>query len=385
MWRLIAGLFAAVLAASSCLAAELTPTELRWLQGLRPVVVFAQAARLPLDIVVQPQPTPGAAPLALGFIDGRCKLVLSMRGNAEAQATLERIEPELLDAALELMAARAGRRDHRHADHRAAEEGPAQRAGCAARARCAPTSRAWWAAPSRCASCRRARTWPRRPPGPHPISTRAAIEAMPEGCIAVVDAMGVTDAGIFGDILCARMAKRGVAGTGHRRRRARPGRRAGHRPAGVVPGHGGAALGGGLTFVGWQQPVGCGGVAVFPDDVIVADGDGAVLIPKALLAGGGRGRRRAGAPGGLDHARGRLRRALPGLYPPTMPPGGVSGLGGPPTLIGWETLLCPRTAPEHQLHALRLSANRRPVPAGKAATCRPDAAEPWPPGPRTPR
>src|SRR5450432_3923688 len=45
-----------------------------------------------------------------------------------------------------------------------------------------------------------------------PISTRAAIEAMPPGCIAVVDAMGVTDAGIFGDILCARMQVRGVAG-----------------------------------------------------------------------------------------------------------------------------------------------------------------------------
>src|SRR6516165_9735767 len=45
-----------------------------------------------------------------------------------------------------------------------------------------------------------------------PISTRAAIEAMPPGCIAVVDALGVTDAGIFGDILCARMVKRGVAG-----------------------------------------------------------------------------------------------------------------------------------------------------------------------------
>src|SRR6201747_2051565 len=44
-----------------------------------------------------------------------------------------------------------------------------------------------------------------------PISTRTAIEAMPAGCIAVVDAMGVTDAGIFGDILCARMMKRGVA------------------------------------------------------------------------------------------------------------------------------------------------------------------------------
>src|SRR5262249_23693577 len=33
-----------------------------------------------------------------------------------------------------------------------------------------------------------------------PISTRAAIEAMPEGCIAVADAMGITTAGIFGDI-----------------------------------------------------------------------------------------------------------------------------------------------------------------------------------------
>src|SRR5213596_3207532 len=45
-----------------------------------------------------------------------------------------------------------------------------------------------------------------------PRSTRGAIEAMPPGCIAVADAMGVTDAGIFGDILCARMAKRRVAG-----------------------------------------------------------------------------------------------------------------------------------------------------------------------------
>src|ERR1700682_4848014 len=44
-----------------------------------------------------------------------------------------------------------------------------------------------------------------------PISTRAAIEAMPSGCIAVVGALGVNDAGIFGDILCARMHKRGVA------------------------------------------------------------------------------------------------------------------------------------------------------------------------------
>src|ERR1700693_247929 len=43
-----------------------------------------------------------------------------------------------------------------------------------------------------------------------PISTRGAIEAMPEGCIAVADAMGVTSAGIFGDILTMRMMRRNV-------------------------------------------------------------------------------------------------------------------------------------------------------------------------------
>ena len=45
----------------------------------------------------------------------------------------------------------------------------------------------------------------------NPISTRAAIEEMPDGGIVVADAMGVPSAGIFGDILCARMKKRNVA------------------------------------------------------------------------------------------------------------------------------------------------------------------------------
>ena len=116
-----------------------------------------------------------------------------------------------------------------------------------------------------------------------PRSTRAAIESMPAGCVAVVDALGVTDAGIFGDILCARMQKRGVAalvtdgvvrdlvgvlGTG-------------------LPvwcnGAAAPASVAGLTFVNWQEPIACGGVAVFPDDVIVVDSDGAVVIPQAML------------------------------------------------------------------------------------------------------
>ena len=45
----------------------------------------------------------------------------------------------------------------------------------------------------------------------NPISTRAAVEDMPEGVVVVADAMGVPSAGIFGDILCARMKKRDVA------------------------------------------------------------------------------------------------------------------------------------------------------------------------------
>jgi regulator of RNase E activity RraA len=117
-----------------------------------------------------------------------------------------------------------------------------------------------------------------------PISTRAAIEAMEEGVIAVAGALGVTDAGIFGDILCARMAKRkvgalitdgvmrdmeGVLATGL------PVWCAGAAaPASVA----------GLTFVNWQEPIGCGGVAIFPGDIIVADSDGAVVIPQAMLS-----------------------------------------------------------------------------------------------------
>ena len=148
-----------------------------------------------------------------------------------------------------------------------------------------------------------------------PVSTRAAIEAMPEGCVAVVDAMGVTDAGIFGDILSLRMAKRGVA-------------------AAVTDGvmrdlvgvlgtglpiwcQGGAAPPSvaGLTFVNWQEPIGCGGVAVFPSDIIVADDDGAVLIPAALVS------EVAAAAAEQERMEGWIMgevekgASLPGLYP----------------------------------------------------------------------
>ena len=150
----------------------------------------------------------------------------------------------------------------------------------------------------------------------NPISTRAAIEAMAPGCIAVIDAMGVTDAGVFGDILCARMKRRGVAGlvTDGVVRDV-----AGVRATGLPVWCQGAAAPpsvAALTFVAWGEPIGCGGVAVFPDDVVVVDEDGAVLIPAAFvdqivaeapeqerLEGWIMGEVEKGAP-------------LPGLYPP---------------------------------------------------------------------
>src|SRR6202000_753166 len=116
-----------------------------------------------------------------------------------------------------------------------------------------------------------------------PRSTRAAIEEAPPGCVMVADAMGIADAGIFRDILCARIQQRGVAGL---------------TTAGVVRDMGGVLKTGlsvwcqgaaappsvaALTFVNWQEPIGCGGVSVYPDDIVVGDDDGAVLIPAALV------------------------------------------------------------------------------------------------------
>ena len=116
-----------------------------------------------------------------------------------------------------------------------------------------------------------------------PISTRAAIEAMPAGVIAVADAMGVPSAGIFGDILCARMQKRNVTAlVTDGVMRDLTGVLASKLPV-WCSGVAAPASVNGLTFVGWQEPIACGGCAIFPDDVIVVDDDGAVVIPQALV------------------------------------------------------------------------------------------------------
>lgn len=86
-------------------ASRLTETEMRWLQAAWPVLLYAREAALPVDVVVQPQAAPERPPLGLAWVGGRCKFVLSLRGNPDVSATDARIEPELFDAAMQLMAA----------------------------------------------------------------------------------------------------------------------------------------------------------------------------------------------------------------------------------------------------------------------------------------
>ena len=71
-----------------------------------------------------------------------------------------------------------------------------------------------------------------------------------------------------------------------------------------------------LTFVGWNEPIGCGGCAIFPGDIIVADDDGAVVIPKDLVdfvANEGAEHELHGKLAGEEVEKGAK---LPGLYPP---------------------------------------------------------------------
>ena len=112
---------------------------------------------------------------------------------------------------------------------------------------------------------------------------RDAVEMMPPGCIAIADTRSTRDAASFGDIVVERMVKRGVAGIiTDGAVRDRLGLLESRMPiwtSGITAPPPAATL----MLADWQQPIGCGGVAVFPDDVILADGDGVVVIPSAFL------------------------------------------------------------------------------------------------------
>ena len=113
---------------------------------------------------------------------------------------------------------------------------------------------------------------------------RISIEDIPAGAVLVIDAQRETRAGTLGDILVARLMARGVAGVvsdgamrdiGELEKMALP----------IFCN--GVAAPPSFNFllpVDIGRPVGCGGAAIFPGDIIVADSGGVVVIPRHLVA-----------------------------------------------------------------------------------------------------
>ena len=113
---------------------------------------------------------------------------------------------------------------------------------------------------------------------------RRAIEECPPGAVLVADCRRDTSAASGGDILLTRLTQRGVGGMvtdGGMRDVANIARLAMPvyigAPAAPASFHRHAA-------VDANVPIACGGVPVYPGDVMVGDGDGVVVIPRHLAA-----------------------------------------------------------------------------------------------------
>jgi regulator of RNase E activity RraA len=111
-----------------------------------------------------------------------------------------------------------------------------------------------------------------------------AIESAPPGHVIVVDSRGDARASSAGSILLTRAWKRGVAGfvtDGG----LRDGQALAESP---FPAYATAVTI--TTRAAWHHvadlgvPIGCAGVAVYPGDVVVADRDGVVVVPRRLAA-----------------------------------------------------------------------------------------------------
>ncbi len=114
---------------------------------------------------------------------------------------------------------------------------------------------------------------------------RTAVEECPPGSVFVIDAREDSSAAAASSILLTRLMKRGCAGIvtdgGFRDTpaiakmhfasyHARPAA-----PASLVR----------HLAVDLNVPIGCGGVPVFPGDIMVGDGEGVVVIPRAISPG----------------------------------------------------------------------------------------------------
>jgi len=113
---------------------------------------------------------------------------------------------------------------------------------------------------------------------------RKAVETAPAGSVLVQDCRGERSVASVGSILALRLAKRGVAGMVSD---------GPVRDSGTI-----AALGLPIWCAGasaplnlakhhavdMNVPIACGGVAVYPGDIVVADVDGVVIVPREMAA-----------------------------------------------------------------------------------------------------
>lgn len=145
---------------------------------------------------------------------------------------------------------------------------------------------------------------------------RAAVEQIPEGHVLVMDCRGDASAASAGSILALRLQVRGCAGIvtdgGLRDSEAIADMqmpvycKGSSAPPNLTRHH----------AVDINQPIGCGSVAVYPDDVLVGDGDGVIVIPSEIAND------IAQEAAGMDEFESWVTqkvsegRSITGLYPP---------------------------------------------------------------------
>jgi regulator of RNase E activity RraA len=111
---------------------------------------------------------------------------------------------------------------------------------------------------------------------------RKAIEVVPSGHVLIVDTNGLDVSGTLGDILVARLRVRGVAGVVSDG----PMRDVAEMENMDFPvfarGNASPPSYASMLAADAQVPIGCGGVAVFPGDIVIGDSDGVVILPSAI-------------------------------------------------------------------------------------------------------
>lgn len=155
----------------------------------------------------------------------------------------------------------------------------------------------------------------------HPYTSTApfaaAFEAAPAGAVVVIAAMASRQSGILGEMIAGRLHRRGVAGVVCD---------AGMRDvqdisalgmpvfcAGPAPASSTAAL----MLVDHSLPVACGGITVFPGDMVVGDADGVVVCPADEWDAACAEVAEREAIEAYVRLRIEAGHALTGLYPPT--------------------------------------------------------------------